>query len=294
MALSRCICLAIVGEFTLLFCAAMVQLNCQHENLGISRQNSMINCSVKGAEASDVDIGVVIWKKDQSTVLMYYSKTIKTNDPRFQFAEQNWDTRNRNVSLLVTDTRLVDEGQYQCQVITDSGEAEEYTSLKVHARYSKPVMSSIPKNDIRENMRVEIFCNASGGYPAGVIHWYDQYNTNWTRSAETDVVQTEDKLFKLTSKLTVLQASSGFLGYRCVVLNSKRQQEEVAEYNLSFALDNDPEITAQAGDRHSMTITAVLVVVGSLACGLLILMLLRRRRSQRYQQGSEVPAGSQF
>lgn len=132
------------------------------------------------------------------------------------------------------------------------------------ARYSKPVMSSIPKKDIREDMRVEIFCNASGGYPAGVIHWYDQYNTNWTRSADTDVVQTEDKLFNLTSKLTVLQASSDSLGYRCVVLNSNRQQEEVAEYNLPFD-DGGLTLSWETGDmlygsakRQTITLSSLL------------------------------------
>ncbi|XP_048869784.1 uncharacterized protein zgc:174863 [Brienomyrus brachyistius] len=280
MALSRCMFLVVVGEFTLLFSAANVQLNCQHENFGISRQNSIINCSVKGAEASDVDIVVVIWKKGKSTVLMYYKKNITRSEQRFKFAEQSWDTRNRNVSLLVTDTRVADEGQYQCHVITDSGEAEEDTSLKVRARYSKAVMSSIPEKDIRENLKVEIFCNASGGYPAGVIHWYDQYNTDWTRSAKTDVVQTEDRLFNLTSKLTVLQASSISLGYRCVVFNSNGQQEAEAEYSLPFAVV-DPEKEHQEGDRHTLTLTAILVVVGSLICGVLILMLLRKRRSWR-------------
>ncbi|XP_035262631.1 uncharacterized protein LOC118221550 isoform X2 [Anguilla anguilla] len=139
-------------------------------------------------------------------------------------------------------------------------------------------MSSVPEKDLQEGMEVTLFCNASGGYPVGMIHWYDQHGTNWTRSAEMTVVETTDERMNLSSKFT-LKASSITPLYGCLVLNNNGVEEGKAEFALKFQekVVSDPG-SGEGGGRTAIAV--VFVIVGFLLCGLLILALLRRWCSQ--------------
>ncbi|KAG5853808.1 hypothetical protein ANANG_G00030440, partial [Anguilla anguilla] len=201
--------------------------------------------------------------------------------PRFSFKQSQLSGSNIDVSLLVRNTLRTDEGKYECEVVTDSGDDKAVVSLSVTATYSKPDMSSVPEKDLQEEMEVTLFCNASGGYPVGMIHWYDQHGTNWTRSAEMTVVETTDKRTNLSSKVT-LKASSSAPPYRCLVLNNNGVEEGKAELNLSVQVKAPGKVEGDSTAQKSSTaIAAVFVIVGFLLCGLLILVLLRRRRTQR-------------
>ncbi|CAB1344680.1 unnamed protein product [Coregonus sp. 'balchen'] len=102
---------------------------------------------------------------------------------------------------------MADKGEYECMVETDSGDATATTSLSVTAKYKTPTMSSIPDTNIQENTNVTIYCNSTGGHQKGLIWWFDEFGTNCTESAELVAKETDDKLFSLSSKLTVLNAT---------------------------------------------------------------------------------------
>ncbi|KAJ8357599.1 hypothetical protein SKAU_G00203930 [Synaphobranchus kaupii] len=89
-----------------------------------------------------------------------------------------------DVWLLVRDVRVADQGRYTCSVLTNRGSVELSTSLKVIARYSDPAVWSVPERNIEDDMAVTMFCQAVGGFPRGTVQWFDQYGTNWTRSAQ--------------------------------------------------------------------------------------------------------------
>lgn len=93
-------------------------------------------------------------------------------------------------------------------------------------KYSQPVMTS----KLEKNL-VELTCVTSGGYPIGAIHWFDGFNTNWTRSAETEHIQMEDKSFTLRSTFTSKDPSHA--PYTCVVYNSEWKEEGRVEKNLT-------------------------------------------------------------
>ncbi|XP_018616993.2 V-set domain-containing T-cell activation inhibitor 1 [Scleropages formosus] len=261
--------------------AGMIKLQCKNENVGIYRQNSLLSCSVKDF-SPDVTVILVIWKKSGKSIFTFYAEktTFEDEDPRLQFAEPNWTPNNMNISLLLKNTQIADAGQYECMVVTDAGEDKGQTSLQVRALYSKPTVCSFPEKNIEEHMKVTLYCNASGGYPPGRIQWLDKYNTDWTASSETRVVQEEDKRTTLISKFTVLQATSVNPWYKCVLYDSDGNRQGEAKYTLSFASkDHPPEKSTQR--KNTVTITAVVVVLGSLACGLLVLLLLQRRRLRK-------------
>ncbi|KAJ8404234.1 hypothetical protein AAFF_G00340070 [Aldrovandia affinis] len=251
-----------------------VKLECPPVNRGVYGQDTWIRCSVRGGSGRYVSR--LVWKRldsgtHGSTVSFFGVKD--WNGGRF---ESGWDKVNMEVWLLVRNTQDADEGRYKCLAMTDQGYVESSTSLKVTARYTEPTVWSVPERNIVDDMEVTMFCQTHGGYPRGTIHWFDQYGTNWTRSAKMEAQETKDKRFDLTSEFTVWRVSSGSPGYRCRVVSSDGGREGEAELHLMF---RDPEKSVQRWSNNS--IVAVIVVVGSLATGVLLLVLLQRRGPPR-------------
>ncbi|XP_064180240.1 CD276 antigen-like isoform X4 [Anguilla rostrata] len=212
-----------------------VSLDCQDINRGVHGKDSSLKCFLNSGGES-VKVTAAAWRRpgEKRPLIMFINDKVREpEDPRFSFKQLQMSGSNIDVSFLVRDTVRTDEGKYECEVVTDSGEAKAVVSLSVKATYSKPDMSSVPEKDLQEGMEVTLFCNASGGYPVGMIHWYDQHDTNWTRSAEMTVVETTDKRTNLSSKFT-LKASSITPQYRCLVLNNNGVEEGKAEFDLKF------------------------------------------------------------
>nr|XP_015212132.1 PREDICTED: CD276 antigen homolog isoform X1 [Lepisosteus oculatus] len=251
----------------------LVSMHCQSEHHGKFGQDTKLSCIVNST-SSEVKIAKLLWKKEsQGSVLTYDYGKKKAEDPRFELAHQSWGPNNLDVSLLVRNTKISDQGAYSCVVVTDRGFCNGVTTLQVTAAYAQPVMSSIPAENIQEDSTVEIFCNTSGGYPEGRIMWHDQYGTDWTRSAQTKAVLTEDGRYNLTSKYTVLKSSSSSLEYSCSVHNSQQVKEGTQVHHLMFGPNK------MEGPSNSTAVAAVFVVVGALAAGILVLFLFRRRRN---------------
>lgn len=78
----------------------------------------------------------------------------------------------------------------------------------------------------------DLYCNASGGYPAGTIHWFDHSNTNWTKGATLQSTLGNDGFFTLSSKLSFKQIDSAWEPFRCVVLDSKYAEEGGSTFTL--------------------------------------------------------------
>ena len=82
-----------------------------------------------------------------------------------------------------------------------------YLPISLPVMYKSPTMSSSPENCIKQNTDVTILCNSTGGHQKGLIWWFDEFGTNCTGSAELVAKKTDDTLFSLSSKLTVLKAT---------------------------------------------------------------------------------------
>ncbi|XP_064176526.1 CD276 antigen-like isoform X2 [Anguilla rostrata] len=268
-----------------------VSLYCQDENHGVHGKDSLLKCFLNSGGKNVTVTAASWWRPGEKRPLIKfrYNKVSVREDPRFSFKQLQMSGSNIDVSFLVRNTLWKDEGKYECKVLTDSGYAKAVVSLSVTATYSKPDMSSVPEKDLQEGMEVTLFCNASGGYPVGMIRWYDQYGTDWTPSAEMTVVETTDKRTNLSSKVT-LRASSITPQYRCLVLNNNGVEEGKAEFALKFReKEGDQGSMGSMSSTASTASTAVLIIVIPLLCGLLILALLRRRRIQPARRLSTHP-----
>ncbi|XP_031144748.1 CD276 antigen homolog isoform X1 [Sander lucioperca] len=269
--------------------AAYVNVECQTENVGQYGQQSLLQCVVKTSQdVVDPEIRVVLWKKEgvekqvkNNPLLLFNRGEIKLK-PGYSFAEPSWNVRNMNVSLLITNTAVEQEGDYTCTVITNSGDSSSSTSLKVTAKYNKPTIHSNPET-ITVNTDVTLMCDSDGGYPKGQLRWFDENKTEWTKSSQMEAKLTESGLFHLSSKLSLLKGSI-FTKYTCKVFNASGDKEEEATFEVQHAVT--PGIQTGEGLGSASKIAPV-VVIGSLIVGLLVLLalLIYRKRSQRDHQG---------
>lgn len=121
-----------------------MDLVCEDQTVGELGHRSMLNCIIKPRQGiKDVNVVTVVWKKlnpDKTagkTVLFFKSDTPFKPEPSYTFAEPSWNKKVMNVSLLITSTKLEDEGDYICDVMTDSGRPEKkITSLKVTGKFT--------------------------------------------------------------------------------------------------------------------------------------------------------------
>ncbi|CAN9510525.1 unnamed protein product [Ophioblennius macclurei] len=279
-----------------------VSIDCEPENVGRLGGPSMLECKLQlSAAVSDFNIRVMSWTKIGSdTPVLVYNRGKWTSTPGYEMAVSSWSEKNANVSLLITNTKVADDGEYECLVVTDRGDAKRSTSLKVKEKYSQPTVRSIPKK-IDENEDSALICEAYGGYPQGEIRWFDVHKKDWTASSKTESKPTENGLFQLSSKLSLLQGST-FSEYTCAVYDASGSQEaEVTFHREPF----EPALPSFNSTAYSFTSTqqekgpeqqtkpahfvAPVVVIGSLIVGLLLLMVMRRRRQSQHNH-SEVAA----
>uniref|UniRef100_A0A3P9DD37 Ig-like domain-containing protein n=1 Tax=Maylandia zebra TaxID=106582 RepID=A0A3P9DD37_9CICH len=260
-----------------------VKVECKAENVGQYGQQSLLECVIKtSTDIKDPTIRTVAWKKltspeDEGDPVLGFNRW-KLDRPKrgYRFAEPSWDEKNMNVSLLITNTAVADDGDYKCMVITDSGDDSMVTNLEVQARYSILTVYSIPEK-IVPNSESTLICESRGGYPKGTIRWFDEEKHDWTGSSEMEVTQSDDGLFQLTGRLPLFRGST-FQRYTCVVLNASgvKEDEIIFEISLFFS------VVGQGPEPIEICkIVVRLVVTGSLMVGLLCVLLFYRWRAQR-------------
>ncbi|XP_046899544.1 coxsackievirus and adenovirus receptor homolog isoform X2 [Hypomesus transpacificus] len=253
---------------------AFLSLDCPIENHGVYGQRSLMKCIAKTNGKENVTIKHVTWKKGDTKLLMVHDGDLTHNIDGFQFADPDWKV-NLNASLLLTNTKMSDIGEYECMVYTTIGHQTAKTDLSVTAKYQTPTMNSIQGQNIKDNTDVTLFCNATGGDQKGYIQWFDEFGTNWTQNSELVSSKNENGLFNLSSRLVLKAPSSN---YTCLVFNARGVQEGKASLNLQL-MSMSGRDNRNSGDVHARYV-APLVIIGSLIAGLLFALLICRRRSQ--------------
>ncbi|XP_043971274.1 CD276 antigen isoform X2 [Gambusia affinis] len=274
--MASCVLLFLIFCFSCYYghASSFIMVVCEKTITGQVGHQSVLTCKVETTQdIPDLTILMVVWKKkgDDQFLSVLDKRAGKENkfQPGYEVA-----LNNRTVSLVITDTKVKDEGEYTCQVVTDSGNSMKPTSvnLKVTAKYHPPTANSSDEKEI-PNAHKTLTCKATGGYPKGELRWFDENKTEWTKSATPEENQMEDGLFELSSKLPLMRGST-FSEYKCVVYNASGDRVD------SVAVSS--QLTEPEPPKSHSTIIAPVVVIGSLIVGLLLLLLfICRRRSQR-------------
>lgn len=107
-----------------------MKLECDKTNTGQFGQQSLLKCVIKEPA---VNVRVVIWHKVgvNEEALLVFKGTVEKQVQGFRFVEPFWITNNPDLSMLINNTKMEDEGEYRCTVVTDAGEGEKITHLKV-------------------------------------------------------------------------------------------------------------------------------------------------------------------
>ncbi|PWA32707.1 hypothetical protein CCH79_00012485, partial [Gambusia affinis] len=195
-----------------------VEVVCEKTITGQVGHQSVLTCKVETTQdIPDLTILMVVWKKKGDDQFLSVLEKKAGKEIKFQPGYEVV-LNNRTVSLVITDTKVKDEGVYTCQVTTDSGTAIKSTYLKVTAKYHHPTANSSDEKEIPYAHKT-LTCKATGGYPKGELRWFDENETEWTKSAMPEENQMEDGLFELSSKLPLMRGST-FSEYKCVVYNA--------------------------------------------------------------------------
>ncbi|TRY56399.1 hypothetical protein DNTS_034986 [Danionella cerebrum] len=240
--------------------------NCQSAE-GLNTQTTVVRC--EGIKA-DTIIDKVVLQKTPARQIIYEKPSDNTSklDPRITSSEKStW------LSLEIRNTTFSDDGEYICKLQTDCA---KYTII-----YTTPVTSQM------DGRKADLICNATKGYPAGFIHWFDRIGTNWTENAVLTKEPKEINGVKsvvLSSKLSFKTFDPLRAPFSCVVLNSKYDEEDEVK----------PSAQINPSEPNKINMISAAVVIGSLIVGLLCaLLIFRRKRIHYYDRGSSAGEDSE-
>uniref|UniRef100_A0A8C2IRY1 Zgc:174863 n=1 Tax=Cyprinus carpio TaxID=7962 RepID=A0A8C2IRY1_CYPCA len=235
---------AIFIMFVFVCSTGLFELECLPA-VGILAQTTVIRCFFKNT--TDIQIlGVYLTKAEQKEPFFRQVGSEGSGDPRFSL--ENLEV---GPSLQISDTVFSDEGKYRYRVITDRGAKEIQFSISVTAKYKDLITSTWPEYVI-DGGPVSLYCNATGGYPEGFIHWFDHSGTNWTINSELTKVPKNIsgvKSVALSSKLTFKSINLGLAPFRCIVFNSKYVQDGENTLKIASAISSNVTFCAKASER---------------------------------------------
>ncbi|CAM4722955.1 unnamed protein product [Leuciscus chuanchicus] len=170
---------------------------------------------------TSTNLDIIHWYKDIKPVHSFYYN-------RDQLSHQSEDYKGRtsllpgseikngNVSLLLKNIRVQDEGRYRCYTANEKTNDEKFVSVSVEA----PVKSvDITLKDDT------VICYNSGVYPKPQVSWSSEPLANEPLNT---FQQTEEKLFMVTSELKVGVISSTYK-YTCSITCKGRTKTATLE-----------------------------------------------------------------
>ncbi|XP_014850459.1 PREDICTED: butyrophilin-like protein 2 [Poecilia mexicana] len=133
-----------------------------------------------------------------------------------------------NGDLLLRGVKVDDEGTYWCKVFTTG----------IYYRHSVDLTVEAPVSPVRIHQHGNgITCSSEGIYPQPELTWSTSPPSNMTLQNRTTVHQTEEKLYDISSSLTVPDEDPGLI-YSCII-RTRRNWRRV------FLNNPEPELLVQ-------------------------------------------------
>ncbi|XP_043961446.1 uncharacterized protein LOC122824650 [Gambusia affinis] len=200
--------------FVFVVCST-VQVKTETEIFCVFMQRCVLLCSFQGS--SDVFIHWFQLKAGLLRVHSYYN-----NMDQLDLQNQNFKNRTSlfqdqlsrgNASLLLTGVKVEDQSRYRCYCGTISESKNTFLQLSVDA----------PVSDIRIHQDGNrITCSSEGIYPPPELTWSTEPPSNTTLHESTRIQETEDKLYNISSSLTVPDGSDRT--YSCTIRTRRNQK----------------------------------------------------------------------
>lgn len=169
---------------------------------------------------TSTNLDIIHWYKDTKQVHSYYynkdqlSHQSEDYKGRTSLLPQS-EIKNGDVSLLLKNIRVQDEGRYKCYTANEKTNDEKFVFVSVEA----PVKSvDITLKDDT------VTCNTSGVYPRPEVSWSSEPLANEPLNS---FPQTEEKLFMVRSELKVGVIST--YKYTCSITSKDRTKTATLE-----------------------------------------------------------------
>ncbi|KAM6247056.1 V-set and immunoglobulin domain-containing protein 10 [Porphyrio hochstetteri] len=171
---------------------------------------------------------------------LFSSKVAFPPDVRFSLVD--------NSSLLITELRVQDEGNYTCKEVLNKTDHEHRVRLLVaNPPHSTPKCWAETSS---LGMLLQLFCSWPGGYPHPTLHWreegHDLDNSSWVISSTS------------SSDTHVETLNSSHLSHRkvfkCVGSHVIKQEEPACTVEIKLpSLESEPPKTCFVGDNVTLT-----------------------------------------
>uniref|UniRef100_A0A672T0N0 HERV-H LTR-associating 2b, tandem duplicate 2 n=1 Tax=Sinocyclocheilus grahami TaxID=75366 RepID=A0A672T0N0_SINGR len=180
-------------------------------------------------------LDIIHWYKDKKAVHSFYHNQDQLGHQHEDYKGRTSlfsesEIKNGNISLLIKNISLQDEGRYRCYAADDKTNNEKYVVVSVEAP-AKSVDITL-KDDT-------VICTSSGVYPEPEVLWSSDPPA---MEPQNTVSRTEDDLFTVTSQLKVDVISDTYT-YNCSITTkntrytaSLKQQaaSELSENEFTF------------------------------------------------------------
>ncbi|XP_072098405.1 uncharacterized protein [Mobula birostris] len=254
-------------------------LKCEETVTGIFEEDTILPCNLTITKPSKITIEL---SKDDGNSRLVFKFDRNHNAREAQNRIKLLRSDLQNVSLVLQKTKLSDSGKYTYYMETDVGYKQVNIVLVVKAPYSLPKLALV---NLTETTKV-VSCETTG-YPSAQIHWTVN-GKNLTSRSKNKESETAQGLISITSTLPIINSETDQEHiYTCAVWNEAECKYEAKN---SIAISNVYQLNNKkhTEEKKRKALTAVGIVIGGLAVGILILGLLKfRRRHHPVQQSKE-------
>uniref|UniRef100_A0A3B5L9N1 Ig-like domain-containing protein n=1 Tax=Xiphophorus couchianus TaxID=32473 RepID=A0A3B5L9N1_9TELE len=163
-----------------------------------------------------------------------------------------------NASLLLREVQLQDQGRYNCFISTVKGHEESIirliSTIRIHQDGNR------------------ITCSSEGIYPPPELTWSTEPPSNTGLQNRTTVHQTEEKLYDISSSLTVLDGSDRI--YSCTIRTRRNQRRATFRKLCEYLIPQ--EITLRLSSASFMNKLFILFLLLSLTLKFLSFIHLKQ------------------
>ncbi|XP_056428740.1 CD276 antigen [Hyla sarda] len=256
---------------------------------GMLDEDVILPCSFSppdGFSLHDLSLFWEITKLQQVHAFTQGQEQLEKQDPKFINRTQLFlgQLLQGNMSLLLRNVSLSDEGTYTCFVNVGNSSSAA-VSLQVAAFYTKPTLHLEPSQSIeglKPGDQVTVTCHTYRGYPQAEILWQDGSGKNLTENVTTSQVANEEGLFHVQSSIRVTLETNDT--YTCLVYNPLLQAMTHASLSVT-------------GQHLSFPLVAVWVTIVLCACllGLLVALacVCRKQLKQTCEEEQEEAANEE-
>lgn len=188
---------------------SFLDVDCPKSHTANAGQHIEINCT------SNENITYAALMKYDLNYDSYHRIVYNTGEQKKEKGRYSLTINATILNIMVKNASIKDAGDYKIQIFSGSIYRDKLFTIDIQAHYRVPQICY-------NNRSMELICYTSGGCTESQIHWFDTYDTNWTKSAKTTVERTSDGLFSITSILP-LKSSSIMPSYRCYLTSEKKE-----------------------------------------------------------------------